>query len=66
MPRTTQIEGTVVIRDVDLGANVRHYGFINLYECSVGDNFANWRIRRDPEEGLYRQTLQDLLAHIHL
>ena len=38
MPRTTQIEGTVVIRDVDLGANVRHYGFINLYECSVGDD----------------------------
>lgn len=36
--RVTKAEGTVVMRDVMLGDNVQYYGFINLYECSVGDN----------------------------
>jgi UDP-2-acetamido-3-amino-2,3-dideoxy-glucuronate N-acetyltransferase len=36
--KTTLTEGNVVMRDVELGSNVRYYGFINLYECSVGDD----------------------------
>ena len=26
------------IRDVKLGANVRIFDFVNLYECEIGDN----------------------------
>lgn len=36
--RTNITNGNVVIRDVDLGENVRYYNFVNLYECSIGDD----------------------------
>lgn len=36
--RVTIVEGNVILRDVVLGREVRYYGFINLYECSVGDD----------------------------
>jgi len=38
LTKTTIVEGTVVIRGVELGANVRYYGFVNLYGCSIGDD----------------------------
>lgn len=34
----TKIDGNVIIRDAVLGNNVRYFGFINLYECTVGDD----------------------------
>jgi len=34
----TKIEGNVIIRDVVIGKNVRYFGFVNLYECSIGDD----------------------------
>ena len=36
--RITKIEGNVIIRDAAIGENVRYFGFVNLYECSIGDN----------------------------
>ena len=36
--KTTAVNGTVVIRDVELGENVKYYGFVNLYGCSIGDD----------------------------
>jgi len=36
--KTTIITGTVAIRDVVLGRNVTFYGFVNLYECAIGDD----------------------------
>jgi UDP-2-acetamido-3-amino-2,3-dideoxy-glucuronate N-acetyltransferase len=30
--------GSIVIRDVKLGENVKYYGFVNLYGCSIGDD----------------------------
>jgi UDP-2-acetamido-3-amino-2,3-dideoxy-glucuronate N-acetyltransferase len=35
-PKTTIVEGTVVIRDVELGENVKYFGFVNLYGCVIG------------------------------
>lgn len=29
---------TVIMRDVKLGKNVIYYSFLNLYECTIGDN----------------------------
>ncbi len=37
MKRKTIIEGTVKIVDVNLGKDVKYYGFINLYGCEIGD-----------------------------
>jgi acetyltransferase-like isoleucine patch superfamily enzyme len=37
-PKTTIVEGTINIREVELGTNVTFYGFINLYECSIDDD----------------------------
>src|SRR5262245_11815756 len=34
---TTMIEGTIVIRNVRLGRDVQFYSFINLYDCTIGD-----------------------------
>src|SRR5690348_1679875 len=36
--KTTLTEGTVVIRDAELGEHVKYYGFVNLYGCSIGDD----------------------------
>ena len=36
MKRLTKIEGTVRIFDVDMGPDVRYFGFINLYGCEIG------------------------------
>jgi acetyltransferase-like isoleucine patch superfamily enzyme len=36
--RITIETGTCVIRNVCLGANVTYYNFVNLYDCSVGDD----------------------------
>jgi len=38
MQRVTKDEGTVSMRDVVLGKNVTYYGFVNLYECTIGDD----------------------------
>jgi acetyltransferase-like isoleucine patch superfamily enzyme len=37
-PKTNVVSGTVVIRDVEFGERVKYYGFVNLYECSIGDD----------------------------
>lgn len=38
-PTRTNIDnGNVVIRDVTFGENVLYYNFVNLYECSIGDD----------------------------
>jgi UDP-2-acetamido-3-amino-2,3-dideoxy-glucuronate N-acetyltransferase len=34
----TKIDGNIIIRDVYFGRNVRYFGFVNLYECSIGDD----------------------------
>lgn len=31
-------EGNCVLRSVRLGENVKYYSFVNLYECSIGDD----------------------------
>lgn len=36
--KTNIDNGSVVLRDVELGANVKYYGFVNLYGCSIGDD----------------------------
>jgi acetyltransferase-like isoleucine patch superfamily enzyme len=36
--KTNIVNGTVVIRDVELGESVKYHGFVNLYECSIGDD----------------------------
>jgi UDP-2-acetamido-3-amino-2,3-dideoxy-glucuronate N-acetyltransferase len=36
--KTTIVDGTTVIRDVDLGEHVVYFGFVNLYGCSIDDN----------------------------
>ena len=36
--RITKIEGNIVMRDVALGRNVCYFGFVNLYECTIGDD----------------------------
>lgn len=36
--KATIVDGTVVIRDVEIGANVTFYSFVNLYGCSIGDD----------------------------
>jgi acetyltransferase-like isoleucine patch superfamily enzyme len=38
MRPTTKIEGNIIIRDAEIGKNVRYFGFLNLYECSIGDD----------------------------
>jgi acetyltransferase-like isoleucine patch superfamily enzyme len=35
-PKTTIVEGTVILRDVELGKNVKYFGFVNLYGCVIG------------------------------
>ena len=38
MRDTVTIEtGTCILRDVRLGENVRYYNFVNLYDCTIGD-----------------------------
>ena len=38
MSDTVTIEtGTCILRDVRLGQNVRYYNFVNLYDCTIGD-----------------------------
>ena len=34
----TLIEGTSQIRNVTMGRNVRTFGFVNLYDCAIGDD----------------------------
>jgi len=36
--RVTITEGNVIIRETQLGRNVRYFGFVNLYECAIGDD----------------------------
>ena len=36
--KTNVHDGSVILRDVELGQNVKYYGFVNLYECSIGDD----------------------------
>jgi acetyltransferase-like isoleucine patch superfamily enzyme len=36
--RITIRKGTVVLRDVLLGENVRYFSFVNLYGCDIGDD----------------------------
>lgn len=36
--KTNVTEASVVIRDVEFGENVKYYGFVNLYGCSIGDD----------------------------
>lgn len=31
-------EGSIVISDVEMGGNVKYYGFVNLYGCTIGDD----------------------------
>jgi len=38
MQLVNKTEGTVLIRNVLFGRNVKYYGFINLYECRIGDD----------------------------
>jgi acetyltransferase-like isoleucine patch superfamily enzyme len=35
--RVTLRDGTVLLTDVLLGANVRYFSFVNLYGCEIGD-----------------------------
>jgi UDP-2-acetamido-3-amino-2,3-dideoxy-glucuronate N-acetyltransferase len=37
MQLVNKTDGTVLIRDVLFGKNVKYYGFVNLYECRIGD-----------------------------
>lgn len=37
-PPVTEVAGTVVLRDVRLGRNVRYWSHVNLYGCTIGDD----------------------------
>lgn len=38
-PSKTNVDnGSIVIRDVEMGENVKYYGFVNLYGCTIGDD----------------------------
>lgn len=36
--RSTIVGGTVVIKNVQLGNNVKYYDFVNIYGCSIDDD----------------------------
>jgi acetyltransferase-like isoleucine patch superfamily enzyme len=38
MKTVTLDEGTIRINNVEMGENVRYFGFVNLYGCRIGDD----------------------------